>query len=135
MPPAKKKPSPTLARVVPGTPDDKKLDVLRALVLNLGSLWRSELVNELSSLCAFKKVPVMNDAEIDAALVKLVSDGAIKVEAMIKAAYPESKDDKLISLADVRVTSRALSKDKVLSSYSQFLACPSKKTKPRPAKR
>lgn len=127
MAPVKKKPPEILSNLIRSVPGDKTLDVLRVLVLNLGALWLSELVNELSSLHLFKKEPSMSEAEVDQAVVRLASEGFLKVELGVKASMTESKDDKLVSLADIRLTSRALSKDKTLLSYKRFLMAPLKK--------
>ena len=96
------------------------LDVLRVLVVNRGTSWRSELVQDLALLRAFKgESEAVDKEELDKALKRLEENELVKTEDRIRGdlgARGEVKDV-LIWLTDFVATQAALSKDRTLSSY------------------
>ncbi len=101
-----------------------RLDVLRVLVVNKGVSWRSELIQDLALLYAFRDEPkTADEGELDLVLRELEREGLVKVETRAKGALDASRGikDKFISLADLRATYNALSGDGVLTSYMHWL--------------
>jgi len=96
------------------------LDVLRVLVVNQGASWRSELVQDLALLYAFRGDPgAVDERGLDEALGELGKKGLVRVEGRVKGTMDArgSAKDKLISLADYAATQGALSRDRTLMSY------------------
>lgn len=94
-----------------------KLDVLRVLVVNPGSSWRSELIQDLVLLRSFKGEPGASADEIDNALDGLEKDGLLTVEEQVKGMMDGPREDSLISLSDLNTIRGALSSDGVLARY------------------
>jgi len=96
------------------------LDLLRVLVVYNGAVWKSELVQELALLHAFRREPeAVNKGEQDKVLKGLEKEGLVRVEKQTRATLHEKGgvEDELTSLVDFRATYAALSKDKILNSY------------------
>jgi len=96
------------------------LDVLRVLVINKGVSWRSELIQDLVLLYAFRGDPeAVDEGELDEALRELGKKELVGVEERVKGTMGAqgSIKDKFISLADYVAIQSALSKDKTLTSY------------------
>lgn len=96
------------------------LDVLRVLVVNRGTSWRSELIQDLVLLYAFRGDPeAVDEGELDEALRELGKKELVRVEERVKGTMGAqgSIKDKLISLADYVATQGALSRDRTLISY------------------
>jgi len=97
-----------------------KLDVLRALVLYNGSIWRSELLVELGFLSSYQPgAGGLATEGLDRILKELEKEGLVKKESAVKATlqFKEGVKDELISLVDLRATCAALSRDKLLAAY------------------
>lgn len=94
-----------------------KLDVLRVLVVNRGLSWRSELIQDLGLLCAFKSEPEVGEGVVDKSLEELERDGLLKIEERVRGMMDGPREDELISLADPNATRSALSGDGVLTRY------------------
>ena len=94
------------------------LDVLRVLVVNQGTSWRSELIQDLGLLQSFKGEPEpVDERGLDEALEGLEKGGLIKVEKRVMGMMDRPREDKLVSLTDLTATRIALSRDGVLSRY------------------
>jgi len=96
------------------------LDVLRVLVVDRGVSWRSELIQDLALLNAFRREPeAVDERELDEALRELGKNGMVKIEERIKGTMGARGGikDKLISLSDYVATQAILSKDRTLTSY------------------
>jgi hypothetical protein len=97
------------------------LDVLRVLVVYSGSSWKSELVQELPLLRAFRGEPGVAGGRIEEALGRLEKEGLVRVEKRVRADMGASSgvEDELITLLDLSATRSAMAKDRVLSSYTR----------------
>ena len=96
------------------------LDVLRVLVIDKGVSWRSELIQDLVLLYAFRGNPeAVDEGELDEALRELGKKELVRVEERVKGTMGArgSTKDKLISLVDYVATQSALSRDRTLISY------------------
>jgi hypothetical protein len=96
------------------------LDVLRVLVVNRGVSWKSELVQDMALLHAFKgESEVVDEGEVDEAIGKLEEGGLVKVEERVRGTMGPrgGVKDELVSLTDFLTTQNALSRDRVLTSY------------------
>ena len=96
------------------------LDVLRVLVIDKGVSWRSELIQDLVLLYAFRGDPeAVDERELDEALRELGKKELVQVEERVKGTMGArgSTKDKLISLVDYVATQSALSRDRTLISY------------------
>lgn len=96
------------------------LDVLRVLVINKGVSWRSELIQDLALLNAFRGEPeTVDEGELDEALRGLRKKELVGVEERVKGTMGAqgSIKDKFISLADYVAIQSALSRDRTLISY------------------
>lgn len=96
------------------------LDVLRVLVVDKGVSWRSELVQDMASLRAFKgESEAVDGGEVDEAIGKLEKEGLAKVEERVRGTMGTrgGVKDELVSLTDFLTTQNALSRDRVLTSY------------------
>lgn len=96
------------------------LDVLRVLVVDKGVSWRSELIQDLVLLYAFRGDPeAVDEGELDEALRELGKKELVRVEERVKGTMDArgGTKDKLISLADYAATQGALSRDRTLISY------------------
>ena len=96
------------------------LDVLRVLVINKGVSWRSELIQDLVLLYAFRGDPeAVNEGKLDEALGELGKKELVKIDERIKGTMGArgGTRDKLISLVDYVATQSALSRDRTLISY------------------
>jgi len=95
------------------------LDVLRVLVVYSGNSWKSELVQELPLLRAFRGEPRVAGGRIEEALGRLEKEGLVRVERRVRADMGASGgvEDELITLLDLSATRSAMAKDRVLSSY------------------
>lgn len=96
------------------------LDVLRVLVVDKGVSWRSELIQDLALLNAFRGGPeTVDKGELDEALRELEKERLVRVEGRVRGTMGAQggTKDKLISLTDYVATQGALSKDKTLTSY------------------
>lgn len=96
------------------------LDVLRVLVIDKGVSWRSELIQDLVLLYAFRGDPeAVDEGELDKALRELGKKELVQVEERVRGTMGArgSTKDKLISLVDYVATQSALSRDRTLISY------------------
>ena len=96
------------------------LDVLRVLVVDKGASWKSELVQDMASLLAFKgESEGVDEGEADEAIGKLEEGGLVRVEERIRGTMGArgGVKDELVSLKDFSTTQNALSRDRVLTSY------------------
>jgi len=97
-----------------------KLDVLRVLVVNRGTSWRSELIQDLRLLYDFKGEPEeVDEGALDRALDELHRGGLLRVEERVRGmlAAGKSERDKLISLTDYAKIRDAMSSDRILTLY------------------
>jgi len=96
------------------------LDVLRVLVIDKGVSWRSELIQDLVLLYAFRGDPeAVDEGELDEALRELGKKELVRVEERVKGTMGAqgSTKDKLISLVNYVAIQNALSRDRTLISY------------------
>ncbi len=96
------------------------LDVLRVLVVDKGVSWRSELIQDLALLNAFRGEPeAVDEGKLDEALGELEKNGLVRAGERVKGTMGARGGikDKLISLSDYAVTQAALSRDRTLTSY------------------
>lgn len=96
------------------------LDVLRVLVVNKGTSWKSELIQDLALLNAFKGKPeAINEGKLNEALRKLGEKELVRIEERVRGTMSArgGVKDKLISPVDFLATQNALSKDRVLTAY------------------
>jgi hypothetical protein len=96
------------------------LDVLRVLVVDKGVSWRSELIQDLALLNAFRGEPeAVDEGKLDEALRELEKNGLVRADERVKGTMGAQGGikDKLISLSDYAVTQAALSRDRTLTSY------------------
>lgn len=96
------------------------LDVLRVLVVDKGVSWRSELIQNLALLNAFRgEAEAVDEGKLDEALGELEKNGLVRAGERVKGTMGARGGikDKLISLSDYAVTQAALSRDRTLTSY------------------
>ncbi len=96
------------------------LDVLRVLVVDKGVSWRSELVQDMALLRAFKgESEAVDEGQADEAIGKLEKEGLVNVEERVRGTMGArgGVKDELVSLTDFLTTQNALSRDRVLTSY------------------
>jgi len=95
-----------------------KIDLLRVLIVNIGSRWKSDLLKDISM---FRKVlnrkKEFGKEEINRALKDLQARGLIGLEDRPKATRDGSKPDVLISLKDPVEIREVFKDDEVLMEY------------------
>lgn len=96
------------------------LDVLRVLLVNRGTSWKSELIQDVALLHSFLGEPeTVEEKGLEEALRELRSRGLVRVEERIRGdlGVHGGIKDTLVSLADFVATQSALLRDKTLTAY------------------